>query len=401
MPSENFIKNLTSKDMNLSQKALKQLLEDESLENYKELCSKSNFIFPFLREKIIQNFVKIINKENLRTIFNFSKIYCAEFEDLIVKSWLKFASQDLTDEILELFESGTIEEKTYAAAYFIHINDSLALEYLNQYALNEFEPLNINCAKALKAFSDETTLNKAKEIVINSTDDFEKNYAFEFICAYNNENSIKFVLEHAYKSPFKINIISNILDNNEFNNLKNILNLLEMQDLYATILEGYPEDIMLDTLEYYQIYDYIEFLEKNNNQYSSNLLFLSKIKFGEFLENDIYTFDLDKNSKNELSNIVKKLNSIQLSFNELQKELSMHKTNPKEYACAIEVIKEKKLIQYSEFLAQLINTNTTKNELLAKTAEALKELNKTNLIDINAIENIENSNLKALIKNYL
>ena len=401
MPSENFIKNLTSKDTNLSQKALKQLLEDSSLENFRELCSKSDFIFPFLREKIIQNFVKIINKENIRIIFEFSKTYCAEFEDLVVKSWLKFASQDLTDEILELFESGTMEQKTYAAAYFIHINDPLALEYLNTYSLNDFEALNINCAKALKAFGDETILNKAKNIVLNSNDDFEKNYAFEFICAYNNENSIKFVLQHAYKSPFKINIISNILDNNEFGNLKNILSLNEIQDLYATILEGYPEDITLDTLEYYQIYDYIEFLEKNTDHYSNNLLFLSKLKFSEFLENDVYTFDLDKNSKNELTNIVKKLNSIQLNFNEIQKELVDFKSNTRQFSCAIEVIKEKKLIEYSEFLAKLINENALQNELLAKTVEILKSLNKANLIDMNVVENIENTNLKALVKSYL
>ena len=159
MSLENFIKNITSKDENLALNTTKNLILNQETANFSKLVEKGDFIFPFLKDKIINNFVKIIKKENLKTVFEFSKIYSYDFEDLIVKSWLKFASEDLTDEILELFENGTKDQKAYCASYFSHICDNLALENLKKYSKDDFYPLKINSIKALKSFQDETILN--------------------------------------------------------------------------------------------------------------------------------------------------------------------------------------------------------------------------------------------------
>ena len=133
MLDENFIKNITSKDIKLSHSIIENMIKASDIEAFRTLCEKSDFIFPFLKERISSDFVKLIKEENLSAIFKFSEIYCADFEDIIVNSWVKFASEDLTDEILALFENGTIEQKAYCAKYFSRINDPLALEYLNNF----------------------------------------------------------------------------------------------------------------------------------------------------------------------------------------------------------------------------------------------------------------------------
>ena len=214
MPFSDLIKNITSKDAKLSQNTIKNLIKSGNLEAFKKLCDGAEFIFPFLKERIIKDFVKLINEHDLSTIFEFSKIYSADFEEIVVKSWLKFANEDLTDSILELFENGSDEQKTYCASYFSHINDSLALEELKKASKSEFLPLKINSAKALYNFQDTEVLNEMMEKILSddTTDEFEKMSAFEFIIAYNSKNSLQFALEHCFKSPFVSEIISNILD---------------------------------------------------------------------------------------------------------------------------------------------------------------------------------------------
>ena len=160
MPKENFIKNITSKDTKLSRSAIKTLIEGCETDNFKELNNKAEFIFPFVKERIIKDFVTLVNIEDLKTVFEFSKIYSSDFEDMIVNSWIKFASEDLTDEILELFETGTVEQRAYGAKYFSRILDSLAVEYLNKEAFSSFNPLKINSAIALSAFNEKEVLNK-------------------------------------------------------------------------------------------------------------------------------------------------------------------------------------------------------------------------------------------------
>ena len=302
MPNDNFIKNITSKDINISKNTILNMINSASIECFKELCEKSDFIFPFLKERIVKDFVKLINKEDLKTVFEFSKIYCYDFENLILNSWLKFADEDLTDEILELFEKGTDEQKAYCALYFSHIKDSLALEFLNKYAYSNFEPLKINCAQALSAFKDKNIYEDMKKIILNNDDDFEKTLAFLFISAYKGDDAVNFVIDNCFNNPFKIQIISNLLDFNCFESLKNLKQDKVIQ-IFLTLIEGYPEDIGLETIEYYKILDYVKLINSYNTQYAKNALLAAREKFAEFFENDIYQYDLDKNTKQYLKEV--------------------------------------------------------------------------------------------------
>ncbi|MBQ8634868.1 hypothetical protein IJ425_01775, partial [bacterium] len=272
MSSENFIKNITSKDINLSINTIKSLIETENIEQFSELCNKSDFIFPFLKERIIKDFINQIKKENLKTIFKFSSIYCQDFEDLIVASWVKFACEDLTDEILELFENGSDEQKAYCAKYFLHIKDPLAVEFLNKYAKSDFEPLKINCAQTLNIFKNTDILNEMKDIISNSNDDFEKLNAFSFVIAYGGKEQITFALKHAFLSPFVANILSSILDFNDFDYLKSILDNDTLTLILNIIIDEYPEEIELNTVLYWNILDYLKLAYSFKNQYSNNIL---------------------------------------------------------------------------------------------------------------------------------
>jgi len=393
MKPENFIKDITSKDIKLSHSIIKNMIKTSDIKAFNLLCEKCDFIFPFLKERINADFVKLIEEKDLNAVFKFSEIYCADFEDMIVNSWVKFASQDLTDEILELFENGTVEQKAYCAKYFVKIQDPLALEHLKNNVFSDFEPLKTNCALALSAFQDVEILDKMKEIVLKSNDDFEKLNAFNFISTYSGEKQIKFVIEQAFLSPFAINIISNVLDFNELNYLKNILDNKTMTKIFQLIIEEYPEDLSLDSAYYWNLAEFIKLIYRFDSSYSKNVLILAREKFKEFSENDIYTFDFDKNIKNEIKNISNLLKSLDLEFSveNFEDEFVL--------SAILEVIKELKLDEKAEFLANLFSR--TNEEKKAQIALILKEFKKIDLIDIEIIKQIQNENIKALIESYL
>ncbi len=392
MPDVNFIKNITSKDINLSKNTISNMIKSASLDSFKELCEKSDFIFPFLKDRITNDFVKLIEKQDLKTVFEFSKIYCFDFENLIVDSWLKFASEDLTDEILEVFDNGTDEQKAYCALYFKHIQDSLALEYLNKSAYSDFEPLKVNCAQTLSAFKDYDVYNEMKNIVLNSNDDFEKNSAYAFLSAFKGVDAINFILDNCFNSPFEVQIIANLLDYNNFDSLKN-LEQDKIIQIFSAISEGYPEDIGLETIGYYRILDFVKLIYSYNNQYSRNALILAREKFKEFTQNDIYSFDLDKNTKDDLKEIYGFLNNINLDI-VLDEELKQY--DSQRYDLALSVIQELKLNKYTSLIAQ--NMFLVDDKYKAKTSLILKEMNCANLISPEILNKIQNENVKILVQ---
>ena len=396
MEDTNFIKNITSKDNEVSKSAMNMLINSSDFKFFKLLCDKSDFIFPFLKDKITLNFVKLINKDKLETVFEFSKIYNCDFENLIVKSWLKFADEDLTDRLLELFEVGTQEQKAYCALYFSHINDPLALELLKENAKSDYSYLKINCAKALRAFNDRSTLDEMKNIVVNSDDDFEVLNASEFICAYGD---IDFILKNTLNSPFCANIILSVFEFCDFYSLKTLCDSETLAKIFSIIIEALPEDITLQNIEFLSIFDFIKELEHNSSQYVQNLLILAKTKFKEFSSNDIYQFDLDKNTKDELKNISNYLNSKNYGTNNEIEELKSGDSS--KIRIALEVIQELNLEKYYIEIAHLINSNSFNTTLCAQGVMILKEKGKCDLIDKSILDNIQDENLKAFIESYL
>ena len=391
-----FIKNITSKDINLSKKTISDLINSSNTDNFKLLVQRADFIFPFLKERISKDFVKLVNKNNIKTLFEFTKVYSPDFEEMIVNSFLKFADENLTDEILELFETGTDEQKAYCASYFSHIKDTLAINLLYENLNSDFEPLKTNCILTLKAFGETKPIENAKENIKNSNDELEKLNDYLVLSIYNE---IEFIVKNGLDSPLNNNIISILLDYNDFDSLKNSLEEEEIKRIADTIIEGYPENISLDTVLYYQFMDLIKYIKNFNDNYSKNILLLSKIKFEEFNSKDVYSFDFDKSVKQEIKDIGEFLNGLSVSIDDIVFEYDKEK--PYRFNILLNVIQEYNLNNFDEDLIKTFNNSDLKCEFMARIAEILKEHNKINKIDKNVVENINNYNVKALILSYL
>lgn len=389
-----FIKNITSKDINLSKKTILDLINSADLAKFRLLVEKEDFIFPFLKERISKDFVNLINKENLNTLFEFTKVYSFDFEEMIIKSFLKFANEDLTDEILEIFQTGTNDQKAYCAKYFCYIKDPLALDFLYENSSSDFNPLKTNCILALKSFSDTKLADLAKESIKNSTDEFEKLNDFETLSIFNE---VDFIVENGLNSPLNSHIVSILLNYNDFDSLKNRTSKENLKKIFQILIENYPENISLDTVLYYQILDFIKLISLENDNYSKNLLLFAKGKFSEFNSNDIYTFDFDKSTKNEIKNISKFLENSEFTFNDVVFEYNSE--NPHQFSLLLYIIKEYNIEKFDENLIEIFGKVNC--EFKAQIAEILKSHNKINELDKNLIENIENENVKALILSYL
>ena len=145
---------------------------------------------------------------------------------------------------------------------------------------------------------------------------------------------------------------------------------------------------------------YLNFLEKNKNIYSANLLILARDKFCQLENDEIYTFDLDKNLKSYLSEISKYLKNLKPENLDEIEELNTFSFDQKRYLTALLAIKILAKKEYSSFLLDLINQKKLNFVLMAKTIEVLKEFNSLSLVDKNVFDEIDDLNKKALILSY-
>lgn len=391
-----FIKNITSKDLALSKKTISDLIKTTDIEKFRLLAEKADFIFPFLKDRIIKDFVKLVNKNDLNSIFAFTKVYSFDFEEMIIKSFLKFADEDLTDRILNLFQNGTKEQKAYCAKYFSYINDFAALDLLYENYNCDFEPLKINCILALKAFNDKKTAALAKENILNFDDEFKKLDDYEILSIFNE---IDFIIKNSLNSPLNFHIISLLLNYNDFNSIKNAVSIEEIKRILNILIENYPENISLDTILYYQIYDFIKLISEFKDSYSKNILLYSKAKFEEFLINDIYTFDFDKSIKQEIKNIFEFLNSLDLKVDDVIFGYNFEKTY--QFNLLLDIIEEYNIKKFDNDLVKIFNNNDIEYDYLARIAAILKSHGKLKLINNDVVQKIENENVKGLILSYL
>ena len=132
--SDNF-KKLTGKNRNEYETAAKHLVDDCDVELFKELVDNDDFLFDFVKNNVTQRISNAINETNYQNLLEFLKYYSQSYEDTIVSALVKYADEDLTDIMLDKFENGNDNEKTYAAKYFAKIQDPLAYEFLKNYHL--------------------------------------------------------------------------------------------------------------------------------------------------------------------------------------------------------------------------------------------------------------------------
>lgn len=403
---EQLVKDLTAKDEKKAFDAACSIIDNADIEAFQILSAKSEFLFDFVKNNVSKRLSKAVNENNYKNIFSLLKIYCPDFEEVIVSSLAKYANEELTDEMFELLESGTDEQKAYAAKYFSYIPDTIAADILTDYAFSDNEAIAFNAAKALGAMNIDTAYKKALELLEDS-DDFTVLKAVKFLVAYEDKNAVNNILKAMEKSSMSENIAG------EIPYLESLMELLNQNEVKSyvllcidNILSGLGEILPLSQIFCFEIFEVLEFLisynAKNKNPQASVILLKALSKFEMLAQNDEYTFDEDKNTKQEINDIYNLLKKQQEYFWNAQKNLVKNEldTNIKPFArisSALRIIAEYKLHQAQQEVENLLESSD--EILICEATSTLKQLNNLEGVDKNAIlSKIQDENKKAIIQ---
>lgn len=399
------LKNLIGKDEEKAQKVACYLVDNADIELFKMLVIKSDFLFDFVRHNVCKRIEKAISKNNYMNILKFFDEYSQYYDDLFASILSKHASQDLTDEIFDMLEKGTVAQKTYAAKYFSYIPDTVALEPLSKYAFNDDENLSYNAAEALGQMRDDISFDIALS-TLSSDDDFEVLKAVKFFVAYGKDYPLKEIFLAMKKSKMPENIAGQIPYMESLLNLLSSDYKLEALQTIDNILNGLCEILPLSDIFQFELYEIIEYLLKINteeNEYSSliaEILLTALSKFTMFCENQEYIFDEDKDTKQEITSILNLLKSPSKDFWEKQKHFLISELDKEEYRIltALPVIAEFSLREAVEKLVLLANSDN--EALVCEVLTTLKILNALDKVDVDKIsKRIQNPNIKAVIDN--
>lgn len=383
------LKKLTGKNKNDYEAVAKHLVDDCDVELFKELVDNDDFLFDFVKNNVAQRIENAVNQNNYQNLVEFLKYYSQSYEDVIVGSLVKFADEDLTDLMLDKFENGCDNEKTYAAKYFAKIQDPLAYEFLrlNSYSDNEF--LAQNCAMTLGAWHDEKSYDEAIEKLQNS-DDFEKLSAVKFLTAYGDKKAVPKLFDAMKNSTMAENIAGEIpylvplyeLIKSDYENA--LLAIIYITNALGEIL---PLSVVFD----FELFEVFEDLINNHEDSKMAITLLNaKGKFETLTENDEYLFDEDKNTKNEIFDIKKLLNSAKKKDLEKYVNDELREDSPFVYT-ALDFATDELAIR------ELLKSNN--QTLILKTAEVLKSLgNFDETARTVALLKVTDINIKAIIR---
>ena len=275
------LKKLTGKNPKDFESVAYNLINNSDVELFKELVEKEDFLFDFVKKNVSNRLEKVCNESNYLNLLNFLKYYSPSYEEFIVSNLAKFADEDLTDKMLDIFENGTDDEKTYCAKFFSYIQDPLALEFLEQNAFGDNSALSANCASTLATMGERSAYEKALEM-IKSDDGFVQLDGVKFLVAYGNKDAVPFIIETVKKSSFAENIAGE---------------LLYLTDLFTLFNDNYKDAMYIANL-------IINGLGVVN----------AADKFETLTENDEYLFDETKETKQEILEIKKLLSNIEFSL---------------------------------------------------------------------------------------
>lgn len=383
------IKKLSGKNKNDYEQVAKEMIDNADVALFKELVESDDFLFDFVKQNVAERLANACNETNYRNLLSFFVCYSPYYDDFIVSTLAKYADEDLTDEILDIFETGTTDQKTYCAKYFFYIQDPLSIELLRANSYTDDESLNANCAATLGVFQDPVSYNLALE-KLQSDDEFEQLSAVKFLVLYGNKDAIPAIIETMKSSTMAENIAG------EIPYLSNLFELLDKNNANALlvinyIINGLGEILGIPTVFDYELYDVFERLIRNTDDSKTAVVLLNASeKFETLTENDEYLFDEDKNTKNEVQDIKKLLTSInkkQLKTLCLQE---LNENSPFVYT-ALDFAEDVFAIR------ELLKCNN--QTIILKTAEILKKLgNLDEPTKTVALLKVTDENIKSMIR---
>lgn len=398
--SNEYVKKLTGKNPQEFEFAAAHIINNSDLAAFKALVEQSDFLFDFIKKNVSKRLSAAVTPSNFKNLLKFLSVYSYDYENFIVLSLVKYANEELTDEMLELFENGTNEQKAYCAKYFSHINDTLSIDLLRKYSYSDFEALSLNCAEALSAMKDEDSYNLALE-KLKTDDEFEKLSAISFLVAYKDTRAIEVIFEAMKKSSMPENIAS------EIPYLQSFLELLDTSFKYEAvfainhIINGLGEIVPLCQIFDFQLFQVFEKLanEAKNKPDSkiAVLLLNAKLKFEQLTENEEYVFDEEKTVKDEIYYIRDFLSS--QNFWDIQKNLFTNELseNSDLIFSSLELVLELGVSEAMDKLKELLKSSN--QTVILKTVEVIKSLNKLNEVNSKEVlERTSDENIRLIIQ---
>ncbi len=396
------LNNLISKDNMAAKEAAIKLLTEKDLESFKILNSKSEFLFDFIKEKILKNLIGAVNSENYSNLFEFLKVYSPDFKGFILLPLVQFKTPEIEDIMQKFLLEGCDEEKTYATEFFTILGDKTKYEKIKANLNADFEPLKIASINYLSNLGFRLEFEESLKILEdNSKDNFEKLTSVEFLAYFGDKSAFEPIYNYFINEDNSYTIANFLLDLKPFSTLIEENKEDEILNILSSIILNFPDSISFEEINYYINEGLFEFLLESQNNLSALILFYLKNKIELILADENYSIDLTKENKKEANIINSKLNNAIQIFDKTEAlTLGLNSTNYFENILSLEIIKEEN-IEISEPIYNLLE-KTTNNEIIMDALYCLQNQNKLNEALINKILlKTENDILKAQIKSFI
>ena len=312
------IKKLTGKNPSEYEPIAKNMIDNSDIELFTKLVGQDDFLFDFIKDNVAKRIQKACNKDNYLNLLDFLNIYSPSYDTVIAQVLHEFGQEAIFVRIKDLFINGSDSQKAYAMKYFTFADSDLVKELIPQIretAKSDFEPLSINSIEVLSLLNDEISkqdaLNKLK-----SDDEFEKYNAVKFLVTYGAKDSLQQIIDIMKRTSLSENIAA------EIPYLVSLNELLETDYengllVIANIINAVPDIIPITSICSYDLKGALEYImAKPLESTAAVVLRMAKDKFNEFISNEEYLFDADKNTKDEIKSInemLQKLNSSKLN----------------------------------------------------------------------------------------
>lgn len=382
------LKKLTGKNPSDFRQVAYSLINTPDVGLFSELVDSDEYLFDFVKQNVAQRLFNECNEKNYKNLLKFLRYYSPSYEEFITSTLAEYADEDLTDTMLEIFENGTENEKTYCAKFFSYIQDSLSIEFLNKYCFSENPNLAANCAATLSEFKDKESYNIAVK-KLKSQDDFERLNGVKFLVSYGDKDALGLIIQSMKSSALSENIAGELpylID------LFSILKIDKLDGLYVlnSIINGLGEILSLGQIYDFQLYEVLkELISSPLTSSVAAVLLNAKNKFATLTENDEYLYDEPKDIKEEVYKIkdlfefVKNNDLLTFSDGELREDSLFVYT-------ALEFTKSNEKVR-----ALLTSSNQT---LVLKAIEILKQNNDLHESDKEiALNTVTDENIKNII----